>query len=170
MKYLATLLVALSLCSSHLWAQLPNGATATWDTIMQPKQHVSPTFKESANDNTKTNLQQAKLTVNFGNGKKYKVTKATLIVKVSGGQGVWNPAVKEDAAIVSGGMNKWELTGADFTKPKLVDFDPTKDVRIEYDIDFVEVLDPPPPGQQAPPAPPTLKSTVGSKDIKPTVP
>jgi hypothetical protein len=170
MRFLAALTVGLFVWAGHSWGQVPGGTTATWNTIAQPVQHVSPTFKASTTDNTKTNLQQAKLTVDFGNGKKYKITKATVVVKVSGGQGIWNPAVSQDSAKADLGNNKWELTGAD-VGGTLYNFNPATDVRIEYVIEFQEdVVVAAPPGSPPPPAPPTLTATVGSKDIKPTVP
>ncbi|MEO2088036.1 MAG: hypothetical protein ABGY75_00860 [Gemmataceae bacterium] len=146
------------------FGQVPSGTTWTWKEVMQPKKHTSPTFAVSTTDNTKTTLTLAEGTLDFGpqGGKLYTVTEATLVVEVSGGQGIWNPAISENAAAQSPGANKWTLAGSQVGT--LYQFDPTVDIRIEFRIKFKEVATPQNPN------PPTLTATVGSKTQKPTVP
>ncbi len=164
MRLFTVTVVASLLLTGSSYGQVPSGTTWTWAEIMMPKKHTSPTFATSTTDNTKTTLSQAKGTLDFGaqGGQEYVVTKATLVVEVSGGQGIWNPAISEDAALNSPGANKWTLTGSQFGT--LYQFDPAVDIRIEFRIEFKKK-----PTQQNP-NPPTLTATVGSKTQKPTVP
>ncbi len=102
-------------------------------------------------------------TLDLSVAKQYVVTEAILVIEVSGGPGIRNPAISEDAAKNSPAQNKWTLADSDFANP-LKQFDPATDIRIEFRIKFNEA-----PSQQTP-NPPTQSATVGSKIQKPTVP
>jgi hypothetical protein len=158
MRILAASVVVLCLIANQSFGQLPPKTSVAWVVHTNPA-HTSPTFKLKDGDNTKSSLTSAQLTVQFAKGKNYEITKATLIVKVSGGDGVWNPGLSLKGGIQKGTQEPPVFTLVAADTGTLTYFDVATDIRIEWDIEFSEV------GSTT-----VLKSTIGSKVQKPTAP